>query len=174
MRGKQTSFAVALGLGAMALACTAFQPIGEHATGWLAAGYRCHGAAVALFGLMGLAYLGRKEFMPYHAVAVGKQWSALSRPEQAMFLASMRIIGSAWLALSVALGLMLRHGFRAGEAWAVYGVPAVGLLVAAPTLAAVLFVKARTPASPPWPPLAVAVILFLSGLLLSLAAGPNA
>jgi hypothetical protein len=120
---------------------------------------------------MGLAYLGRKEFMPYHALALGRSWSELDRPAQVLFLASMKIIGSTWLAVSVALGIILRHGFREGQAWAVWGVPLVGLILSTPALLAVLHVKSKTPASPPWQPLAAAVLLFLTGLVLSLATG---
>lgn len=106
--------------------------------------------------------------MPYHAVAIGHAWKDLDQPIQIMFLASMKIIGSAWLAFSLALIIMLRHGFREGQLWAVFGVPAVGLMLSLPTLLAVLRVKAKTPASPPWQPLAAAVLLFLAGLALSL------
>ena len=134
------------------LTCAGFQPTVAPVDRWLAAAYRFHGTGAVLFGLMGLVYLRRKEFMPYHAIAVGKQWHELGQTEQTMFLASMKIIGSSWVALSIALGLILRHAFRSGEAWAVYGVPVVGLAVAVPTLLAVLTVKKRTPASPPWPP----------------------
>lgn len=137
----------------------------------LKAAYRCHFAGAILFGLMGLVYLGRKEFMPYHAIAIGKPWSELDAPTRELFLASMKIIGSAWLTLAVALGILLRHGFLNGQRWAVFGVPLVGLMVALPTLLAVLRVKAKTPASPPWPPLAVVSLLFATGLLLSLGAG---
>jgi len=152
------------------LTCAAFQSTGAPVDRWLTAAYRFHGAGAILFGLMGLVYLRRKEFMPYHAIAVGKQWHELGQTEQTMFLASMKIIGSAWVSLSIALGLILRHAFREGEPWAVYGVAVIGLAVAVPTLLAVLTVKKRTPASPPWPPLALAVFLFLCGLVLSLFA----
>lgn len=158
-------------LGALALATTAFTLPGGHADAWMSAAHRTHGAGALLFGLMGLAYLGRREFMPYHAQALGQRWDELPASARALFLASMRIIGSAWLGLSIALGLMLRHGFHAEQAWAVYGTPAVGLTVAVPTLLGVLYVKRNTPAAPPWPPLAVAVALFALGLVFSLIAG---
>ncbi len=156
------------------IACSAFQYSVEPTSRWLGAAYRFHGTGAVLFGLMGLVYIRRKEFMPYHAIAVGKQWHELGQTEQTMFLASMRIIGSSWIALSIALGIMLRHGFREGELWAVFGVPVVGLAISVPTLLAVLTVKKRTPASPPWPPLALVVFLFAIGLVLSLGAGRGA
>lgn len=174
MNGPWKRCAAALLLCGMALACTAFVAADAPASGRLVAAYRCHYAGAVLLGLMGLAYLGRREFMPYHAVAIGKLWHQLEQAEQTMFLASLRIIGSAWIALAAALVLILRNGFRAGDSWAIYGVPLVGLLVAVPTLLVVLNVKFRTPASPPWPPLAVAVGLFLAGLVLSLVADRGA
>jgi len=81
----------------------------------------------------------------------------------------MRIIGYAWLAISVALGLLLYHGFSAGMRWAIYGVPAIGLLVCIPTLRAVLLVRAATPASPPRGAALIPIILFCAGLACSLA-----
>jgi hypothetical protein len=137
----------------------------------LSIAYKCHCAGAILFGLMGLAYLGRKEFMPYHAIALGKKWNELDRSAQILFLTSMKIIGSTWLAFSVSLGILLLYGFRSGQSWAVMGVPATGLMASVPTLLAVLHVKARTPASPPWLPLAVAASLFLAGLILSIIGG---
>jgi hypothetical protein len=132
--------------------------------------YRLHSAAAALLVLMGLAYLLRRRFMPYHAVALNQRWEDLDDPTRTLILASMRIIGSAWLAIAVALFILLRNGFRSGLPWAVYGVPAIGLAVALPTLMTVLYVKTHTRASPPWPVLAVTVALFAAGLLLSLGA----
>ena len=129
--------------------------------------YRCHVAGSTLFALMGLVYLLRRKFMPYHAVALGRRWEDLDGPSRTLFLASMRIIGSAWLAIALALLVLLRYGFRAGLQWSIYGVPLIGLTVALPALLTVIHVKARTRASPPWPPLAMAVALFLTGLLLS-------
>jgi hypothetical protein len=148
-----------------------FDPPGLPAERTLAAAYRCHGTAAMLLGLMGMVYVTRKQFMPYHAVAVGQAWHELEPAAQTMFLASMRIIGCGWIALSVALGLMLRHGFDQGPRWIVLGIPAVGLAVAVPTLLAVLRVKRATQASPPWRPLAVLVALFSTGLVLTLVAG---
>lgn len=170
MQPARRSAAALLAACCLTLVCTAFQDAEASSSALRAGAYRCHSAGAILFGLMGLVYLGRREFMPYHAIAVGKSWGELGSSEKAMFLASMRIIGAAWVALALALGLLLRNGFRADETWAVSGVPAVGLLVSVPTLLAVLHVKRKTPASPPWPPLAVAVLLFLTGLALSFGA----
>ena len=136
----------------------------------LAIAYRCHFTASILLALMGLVYLRRREFMPYHAAALGQPWEQLEGPARTLCLASMRIIGSAWLAMAVSLAILLRHGFRAGLRWAIYGVPLVGLTLSIPTLLAVLYVRSKTRASPPWPPLAVLVVLFLTGLLLSILA----
>lgn len=138
------------------------------ANGWLAAAYRCHGGAVVMLVLMGLTYALRKKFMPYHAIALGKEWEELDVPQQTIFLGSLRIIGNAWLAVSLALGLLLHFGFSAGLKWAIYGVPAIGLLACVPTLRAVLLVRATTPASPPRGAALIPIALFLAGLVCSL------
>ena len=132
--------------------------------------YRCHFAGSVLLALMGVVYLCRKKFMPYHAEALDQSWEELGAPARTLFIASMKIIGSAWIALALALILLLRNGFREELTWAIYGVPLIGLTFSLPTLLAVFRVRASTRASPPWPPLAVVVVLFLVGFMLSVAA----
>lgn len=132
--------------------------------------YHCHSTGSAILALMGLVYLARKKFMPYHAVALDRTWEDLDVPSRIIFIASMRIIGSAWLAVAIVLAILLRYGFREGLHWAIYAVPLVGLTASIPALLAVLRVKSKTRASPPWPLLAVVVGLFLTGLLMSIGA----
>lgn len=139
----------------------------------LAIAYRCHFTGSVILALMGLTYLLRKKFMPYHAVALDQRWEDLDVPSRTLIITSMRIIGGAWLALAIAIAILLRYGFRQGLPWAIYAVPMIGLTSSLPTLLAVLRVKSNTRASPPWPAVALLVALFLAGLLLSIGASQS-
>ena len=48
--------------------------------------FGCYLVAALLLLVFGLVYLFRPEFMPYHAVALDKEWSAVERPYQVFTL----------------------------------------------------------------------------------------
>lgn len=51
--------------------------------------FGCHLVAALLLLIFGLVYLFRPEFMPYHAVALDREWSTVERPYQVLILALM-------------------------------------------------------------------------------------
>ena len=95
-------------------------------------------------------YLFRPTFMPYHAIALGKEWAELDAATQVLIKALMEVAGGGWLALGVLLLLLVAFPIRRGERWARWAVPAATLLFYVPTLLATLSVLQQTPASPPW------------------------
>lgn len=124
--------------------------------------------ALAIVAAFGAVYLFRPEFMPYHAVAVGKPWSAVDPAFQVLILGLMRAVGAACLAVVLLGALVLFVPFRQGAAWARWTVPASGLVICAGGLYAMMLVALNTPATPPWIGPAAAAVLFVAGLLLSL------
>ena len=56
-------------------------------------------------------YLFRKQFMPYHAKAVGKIWIELDATIRTLIIALMRVVGGGWLAVAMAIGFMLYFSF---------------------------------------------------------------
>lgn len=129
----------------------------------------CYLLAALLAGSFGLIYVVRPQFMPYHAAAVGRDWTALEPSFQILVLALMKVAGGGWLAAATAIIILLGGPFRRGESWARLAIPAVGLLVSVSSLYATLLVRRNTPASPPWLFAAGATALLLAGLGLSLA-----
>ena len=117
---------------------------------------------------MGFVYLLRPEFMPYHAVALGKSWAEIDEILQILLLALMKVIGGAWLATAVAVSIMLVIPFRRGLFWARWAIPVVGLIAELPVLYATLLVARNTPASPPWLGVLFTVGMLAAGLILSL------
>jgi hypothetical protein len=88
--------------------------------------------------------------MPYHAVALGKDWDELDSATQTLFKGLMEVAGGGWLALGVLVLLLVAFPIRHGERWARFAVPAALLIFYVPTLLATLSVLHETAATPPW------------------------
>ena len=99
---------------------------------------------------LGLVYLLSPTFMPYHAVAIGRDWPELTVAEQTLFGALLDVAGAGWIALGVAVIVLTLVPLRRGEIWARYLVPMLAMIFYVPTLLATLSVLNTTPASPPW------------------------
>ena len=107
------------------------------------------GMAIPSF-VLGANYLFRPNFMPYHAVALGKEWTELDAATQVLIKALMEVAGGGWLALGTLTLLLVAFPIRRGERWARWALPTVSLLFYVPTLLATLSVLQQTPATPPW------------------------
>lgn len=112
-------------------------------------------------------YLTRSEFMPYHSEALQAQWDELDTNLQTLLLALMRSVGGAWLGVGISEGLLLWFPYRAGERWALYAIPVIGLSAALPALYATLLVRKRTQGAPPVNLIAGAIMLVIIGFILS-------
>lgn len=124
-------------------------------------------ACVAVASLvLGAIYLFRDSFMPYHAVALGKDWGELDSATQTLIKALMEVAASGWLALGVLVLLLIGFPIRRGERWARLAAPAALLLFYVPTLLATLSVLHETPAVPPWRFNVVACLCAVVGFLL--------
>jgi hypothetical protein len=116
----------------------------------------------------GGTYLLRSQFMPYHGVALGKDWSEAPKEVRILVLALMRAVAGGALALAALATLVLLIPFRAGAIWAFWAIPLGGVILSAGALHAMRLVAANTPAKPPYVPILVALGLTLTGLVLSL------
>ena len=100
--------------------------------------------------VLGSIYLFRPTFMPYHAVALGREWAELDVATQALIKALMELAGGGWLALGASLLFLVAFPLRAGQRWARWAAPILSLLVYAPSFVATWNVFQATPATPPW------------------------
>ena len=123
------------------------------------------GPAIASL-VLGIVYLFRDSFMPYHAAAVGQSWGDLDTGTQALIKALMETAGGGLLALGVLVLLLVAIPIRRGERWARLAAPAALLLFYVPALLATLSVLRETPGSPPWSFNVVACLCAVVGLLL--------
>jgi len=127
----------------------------------------CYGLTAFLLVLGGVIYLSRGQFMPYHAVALGRSWNELGSEFQTLWLAAMRVIGSGMLATGGALLILLAIPFRQGRRWADYAIPVIGLIFLLPGISATYMVRSNTPANPPFGMAVVEAILLLGGFALT-------
>jgi len=134
----------------------------------------CHLLAILGLTIMGLIYLFRTEFMPYHAVAVGRNWVEVDSAFQILLLALIRAFGGSSFSTALALGIILFIPFRQGILWARWAIPLIGYATQLPSLFVTLTVTLNTPATPPWKFVVLGMVLLLVGLILSLESGDKA
>lgn len=128
----------------------------------------CYAAAVLGTVAFGITYVLRPEFMPYHAQAVAMRWADVPPGFRILVLGLMKAAGAAWLALSLALAILLAIPFRQGARWSKWTIPAVGLVNSVGALYATLQVQFHTPAQAPWKVAAAIAALNVAGFVLSL------
>jgi len=128
----------------------------------------CYLLSIFILAAFGVSYLLRSEFMPYHSVAVGMPWSEVSPSFQILILALMKALGGMCLAVALSEFILLYLPFRQGVVWVRWLIPSVGLISCSATLYAMIYVASNTAASPPIGIVLVAVVLLVSGLIISM------
>lgn len=129
--------------------------------------FSCYLLGLILLTVLALTYLFRSEFMPYHAVAVGRSWAEIDSSFQILISALMKVTGGGWLATAFAVGILLFIPFRKGMRWAYWAIPVIGLSTSLTSLYATIYVARNTPASPPWMAAALGTILLVIGFFFS-------
>jgi len=131
--------------------------------------------AYILIGLMGLVfaylYLSRSEFMPYHAVAVGRNWQDVDPGMQVLIIALMRVSGGGWLATSLGIALMIWARNKYKQLFFSAALVLIGLGCVIPTLIATLYVRNNSPANPPWIAATLAILILVIAFIFDWIAG---
>ena len=87
---------------------------------------------------------------------------------QILLLGLIRGVGGLFIAVALAMGILLFIPFRQGIRWARWAVPAVGPFTYLTILYPVLSVKLNTPANPPWIAIVFYMGLLVAGFIFSL------
>ena len=114
--------------------------------------------------VLGLTYLFRTSFMPYHSEALGRSWAQVDPNLQVLFGALMDVAGAGWIAMGTATLVLVAVPMRRGELWGRLLIPALFLAFYVPTLLATLAVWDGTPATPPWYGNATACVATVAGV----------
>ena len=112
---------------------------------------------------LGATYFFSKQFMSYHAEAVGAPWQELDAGIQTLILALMRLAGGGWFALGFVTIVMALAAFRTRNVLVRWTLPAGTLVSWSASFAATWGVYQATGAPTPWAPsLAVAAFTVLA------------
>ena len=116
--------------------------------------------------ILGLVYLMRTEFMPYHAEAVRTDWASLPSGTRALIGALMNVLGAAWVSVGIAVLALVAIAYRSGNMIARWLVPVVLIALYGSILIVTLQVQVTTGAATPWMTNAFAVALAVLCLII--------
>ena len=128
----------------------------------------CYAANAIILILFGVRYLSSKEFQPYHAAAIGRDWNSLDPALQVLLLSFIRGVGAALLAVAISTFAILIFPFREGAAWATYVLPLPLLVVSIAGWWGTRSVAKATGAAVPERPPLIGIGLTIIGFVLSL------
>ncbi len=131
--------------------------------------FSCYSITAIISIIFGIIYLTRSEFMPYHAVALEREWTELDIKTQTLILALMRVVGGGFLATGMAVILLIYLYIKTTEEWIIFIIPTIGFVTSLSSLYATLLVKKRTPGLPPVNLTLLSIGLMLTGFILSLS-----
>ena len=102
--------------------------------------------------LLGAMYFSSKQFMSYHAEAVGATWQEVDVSVQTLILALMKLAGGGWLALGVFTIVVAWAALKTHSVVARWTLPAGMLVSYSASFAATWGVYQATGAPTPWGP----------------------
>jgi hypothetical protein len=99
--------------------------------------------------IMGLIYLFKNSFMPYHRDAVSMQWSELSMGTQFLILALIRATAGGYLAVAVMIIVLQRIFSKTPSKWIPIVILIPGFIISLTSIYATLLVRFNSPGKPP-------------------------
>lgn len=115
----------------------------------------------------GAIYFFTRQFMPYHAVAVGKQWNEIDQPMQVLILATLNADGGLIICNAIAMTILLAIPFGKGELWASWAITAIGTTSMLTGIKVAIEIDTQTAANPPWIIFVLVIILLILALFFS-------
>lgn len=108
---------------------------------------------VGVFNIaLGLIYFFSKQFLSYHAQAVGTPWQDVDFGTQTLILALMKVAGGGWVALGFFTIILAVAALKSGSTVARWALPAGTLIFYSASFAATWSVYQATGAPTPWQP----------------------
>ncbi len=112
---------------------------------------------------MGVIYLFKSSFMPYHSAAVMQEWGEINLEFQSLILALMRAVSGGYIATAIAAAVMQKKFSSTKVAWLPPLILIVGLIVSLASIYATLIVRFNTPGEPPTALAIAGIVLLLIG-----------
>ena len=125
------------------------------------------GFAIILL-IFSFVYLTKSQFMPYHGIALEKDWSDLNPSMQTIIIAFMRAVGGGLLAGAVMI-LFLQYQFnKMPQQWIALAILICGIILNMSSFYAMFLVKTKTQGKPPIIVTIVAFVLLIVGYFLNM------
>ena len=114
---------------------------------------------------MGLIYLFKNSFMPYHRDAVSMQWIELNVETQFLILALMRAIAGGYLAVAVMIIVLQKRFSTTPLKWIPIVILITGFIISLTSIYATLLVRFNSPGKPPTLLAIIGLVLLIVGYL---------
>jgi hypothetical protein len=125
------------------------------------------GSAVLL--LFGLIYLLRPQFMPYHKMAVQKDWNEFVPEVQSLILALMRTVAGGFISVAT-VGIILQLEFNKSQNHRIaLTILIAGVLMELSILYATLLVRIKTKGRPPTLLSFIGFLMLLTGFFFNIS-----
>lgn len=124
--------------------------------------------AAALLMFMGMIYLTRSSFMPYHGVALTHDWPEADPMVRVLIVALMRGVSGGLIASSVTIVFLQYKYTKLRLKWIPGLILIIGLILCSTFLYAMLKVKLNTPGNPPLGLIFAGAVLLITGFLLNM------
>lgn len=119
--------------------------------------------AALILIIMGLVYLFKNSFMPYHSEAVSLEWNEVESNFQHLLVAFMRVVAGGYIAVAISIILLQRKFSTYKISWIPLIILIPGLVVSSLTIYATMIVRLNTPGNPPTTLAIVGFILLIIG-----------
>lgn len=118
-----------------------------------------------IFLALGIIYLFKPGFMPYHSEAISMTWDELDSPFQFLILALMRGAAGGAISLSVFIFILQLKFSKQKLSWIPLLLLTGGIIYSLCSLYATIIVSYNTPGNPPMTLLLVVILLLVIGYL---------
>ncbi len=105
--------------------------------------------AALILIIMGLIYLFKNSFMPYHSEAVALDWSEVESNFQHLIVAFMRVVAGGYIAVAISIILLQRKFSMHKISWIPLIILIPGLVISSLTIYGTMIVRLNTPGNPP-------------------------
>lgn len=125
----------------------------------------CYALIAIIFVAFGIVYLTRSEFMPYHQVALQREWEKIEKELQTLILALMRVTGGCFLGTGVTIILLIFAYLKSQILIILWIIPVLASLTSLGAVYATVLVKTRTPGNPPIKLSLLSIVLIILGVV---------
>lgn len=124
--------------------------------------------AAALLLVMGITYLTKTSFMPYHSEAISLDWINVEKNTRILILALMKGVSGGLIAVSFTISFLQFKFTSSRISWIPFLILIVGIIISMTILYAMLFIKLNTRGNPPIGLTISGTVLLISGFILNL------